>query len=144
MADNLESYFKKHLSDDSPGEGDWNVPSDDVWNKALPEIQKKRGLFIPWKYLYILGALIAVGLVVIFWPFDSSMVVDNSNDLASSNMITDSNSSSVPLGSLVLDDAEAGCSITAAIRMIITEYLIVSSFSLPDVLVYSYDVEIIT
>ena len=59
MADNLESYFKKHLSDETPAEDNWNVPSDDVWNKVLPDIQKKRGLFIPWNYIYIIGALIS-------------------------------------------------------------------------------------
>jgi hypothetical protein len=68
MADNLESYFKKHLSDDRPGEDNWNVPSDDVWNKVLPEIQKKRGIFIPWRYFYLLGIFVVAGLLFILWP----------------------------------------------------------------------------
>ncbi len=68
MADNLESYFKKHLSDDTPAKDNWNVPSEDVWNNVLPVIQKKRGLFIPWKYLYLIGALMVIGLLVILWP----------------------------------------------------------------------------
>lgn len=68
MADNLESYFKKHLSDENPAEENWNVPSEEVWNNVLPEIKKKRGLFIPWKYLYIIGALLFVGLAIILWP----------------------------------------------------------------------------
>ena len=67
MADNLEKYFKKHLSEESPGEDNWNVPSDDVWEKALPEIRKKRGLFIPWKYIYLAGALLLVGLATLLW-----------------------------------------------------------------------------
>ena len=67
MADNLESYFKKKLSEDKPGEGDWNVPSDKVWEKVLPEIQKKRGLFIPWKYFYLAGILLLAGLIFLFW-----------------------------------------------------------------------------
>ena len=57
MADNLESYFKKHLSDESRGKDKWNVPSEKVWENALPEIRKKKGLFIPWRYLYLLGFL---------------------------------------------------------------------------------------
>lgn len=68
MADNLESYFKKHLSDDNPAEENWNIPSDDVWDKVLPEIQKKRGLFIPWKYFYLLGILVLAVLVFLLWP----------------------------------------------------------------------------
>jgi len=68
MADNLESYFKKHLSDETPGEGNWNVPSDDVWNKAAPHIMKKGGLFIRWRYIYIIGALLLAGLAIIIWP----------------------------------------------------------------------------
>ncbi len=68
MADNLESYFKKHLSDESPGEGNWNVPSDNVWKNAAPHIVKKSGLFIPWRYIYIVGAILLAGLAFIFWP----------------------------------------------------------------------------
>lgn len=75
MADNLESYFKKHLSGDSPDEENWNLPSDDVWNKVQPKIQKKKGLFIPWKYFYLLGILFAVVLAFILWPSPTS---DNS------------------------------------------------------------------
>lgn len=67
MADNLESYFKKHLSDETSGKENWNVPSDDVWNKVLPEIQKKKGFFIPWKYFYIIGLLFLVAIVTTFW-----------------------------------------------------------------------------
>ncbi len=70
MADNLESYFKKHLSKDNPAEDNWNVPSDDVWDKVLPEITKKRGLFIPWKYLYILAIIVLAGLAYFLWPSD--------------------------------------------------------------------------
>jgi len=68
MADNLESYFKKHLTEDQPAEENWNVPSDDVWNKVLPEIQKKRGLFIPWKYFYFLGIVLVAVLAFLLWP----------------------------------------------------------------------------
>lgn len=70
MADNLESYFKKKLSDDSPGEGEWNVPSDDVFNSVLPEIQEKKGIFIPWKYLYLISLIIVVALMVFLWTND--------------------------------------------------------------------------
>ena len=45
MADKMESYFKQHLVDETPGEDNWNVPSDEVWNKALPLINNKRGKF---------------------------------------------------------------------------------------------------
>ena len=66
MADNLESYFKKKLSGDEPGDGNWNVPSDKVWENVLPKIQKKRGLFIPWKYFYLLGILLLAGTLSVF------------------------------------------------------------------------------
>lgn len=72
MADNLESYFKKHLSKATPDKDNWNVPSDDVWDKVLPKISKKKGLFIPWKYLYILGFIVLAGLAFILWPTDES------------------------------------------------------------------------
>ncbi|NOX47790.1 MAG: hypothetical protein GXO89_12515 [Chlorobi bacterium] len=67
MSDNLESYFKKQLSDESSGKDDWNVPSDAVWEKTLPKIQKRKGIFIPWRYLYILGmALFIVSGLLLF------------------------------------------------------------------------------
>jgi hypothetical protein len=76
MADNLESYFKKHLTKDTPGEDNWNVPSDDVWDKVLPEISKKKGLFIPWKYLYILIVIVLAGLAFILWPTADDAVLN--------------------------------------------------------------------
>jgi len=80
MADNLESYFKKHLSDETPGQGDWNVPSDDVWNKVSPEITKKRGLFISWKSIYIFGALVVAVLAIMLWPSDTPQGISDTND----------------------------------------------------------------
>jgi hypothetical protein len=75
MADNLETYFKKHLSEDTPAEDNWNVPTDEVWNKVVPEIQKKRGIFIPWKYFIIIGGLMLAGLVIILWPSNEADVI---------------------------------------------------------------------
>jgi hypothetical protein len=66
MADNLESYFKKNLASGEPGEGNWNVPSDEVWEKVAPQISKKKGIFIPWKYLYLIGGLMII-LSVALW-----------------------------------------------------------------------------
>jgi hypothetical protein len=72
MADNLETYFKKHLTEENPGEDNWNVPSDEVWENVLPEIQKTKGVFVPWKYLYIIGGIIAIILLALFfWPSNS-------------------------------------------------------------------------
>ena len=87
MADNLESYFKKHLTKDTSAKESWNVPSDDVWEKVLPEISKKKGLFIPWKYLYILAAIMLAGFAFFFWPtekadtslIEKEIVTDKSN-----------------------------------------------------------------
>lgn len=82
MADNLETYFNKHLTDDTPGEDNWNVPSDEVWENVLPEIQKTNGVFLPWKYLYLIGGIMAILLLALFfWLSDSSV---------GSNMKTDS------------------------------------------------------
>lgn len=79
MADNLESYFKKHLSDEIQGEGNWNVPADDVWNKVSLVIAKKSGLFISWTYMYIAGALLLAALAIIFWPGVTSQLISDSD-----------------------------------------------------------------
>jgi len=76
MADNLENFFKKHLSDETSGEDNWNVPSDGVWENVLPEIQKERGLFVSWKNIMLLAAgLILVALLALFLLWNR-----NSND----------------------------------------------------------------
>jgi hypothetical protein len=69
MSDNLESYFKKHLRDETPREDAWNVPSDDVWRKVAPEIRKRPGIFVPWRYFYFIGAGLALIIAsVLFFP----------------------------------------------------------------------------
>lgn len=101
MADNLESYFKKHLSDENPAAENWNVPSEDVWNKVLPEIQKKRGLFIPWKYFYFLGIVLVAVLAFLLWPsgegdFDpqkDSLTIVDETEQSSINQISETKDS---------------------------------------------------
>ncbi len=102
MADNLESFFKKHLSGESSGEDRWNVPSDSVWENALPEIQKKKGVFIPWKYLYLLGLISIVGFAIslFFWDFqktdapantiNTKLITNNTNQDLNTTAISDS------------------------------------------------------
>ena len=69
MSDNLESYFKKHLTDQTPGSDEWNIPSDDVWQNVAPKIGRRKGLFIPWKYFYFLAAGLALIIAaVLFFP----------------------------------------------------------------------------
>ena len=72
MADKLESYFKKHLSDETPSEEEWNMPSDDVWEKALPQIQKKKGPFFLNRNIMLVSVLILIVLAatlgIIFIP----------------------------------------------------------------------------
>ncbi len=69
MADNLESYFKKYLTDDKPGEDNWNVPSDEVWENVSSKLRKEPGIFIPRKLLFIMGGIIIMIILTIFlWP----------------------------------------------------------------------------
>ena len=82
MADNLESYFKKNLSDETPAYDQWNVPSDAVWENVSPVIQKKRGLFIPLRYFYLLGGIIFAGLLLLFlWPDSSVKTIPSNQNL---------------------------------------------------------------
>lgn len=87
MADNLESFFKKHLSDESHGEDDWNIPSDKVWENAIPEIQKKSGVFIPWKYILIFGfiALLGFASLLLMWNFQHSKDIINEENVEINN-----------------------------------------------------------
>ena len=104
MADNLESFFKKHLTDETSGGDDWNMPSDNVWENALPQIQKKSGLFIPWKYLYILGFISIVGfaIVLFFWNFRSTIPATN-NDIT--DLTTDISNQDQASNTIIISDS---------------------------------------
>lgn len=87
MSDNLESYFKKQLSDESSENDNWNVPSDAVWEKTLPKIQKRKGIFIPSKYLYIIGAALFIILGLLMFRTEYL-----NNDVKTSQSITQNKS----------------------------------------------------
>ena len=67
MADNLEQYFRNKLTEETPASDDWNVPSDQVWEKVMPEIQSKEGVFISWKAIYLSAILLAILLAILWW-----------------------------------------------------------------------------
>lgn len=60
--DHINKFFVQRLGDESPADEGWNMPSDDIWNKAkvhFPKEKKKRRPFLFW-----FGAgVIAVGLM---------------------------------------------------------------------------------
>jgi len=66
--DRLDKYFKKHLTDDTPAEDNWNVPSEKMWHNAkefLPKTEKKpKGIFSLWKGL-ISVLFIVMGIITI-------------------------------------------------------------------------------
>ncbi|NQU33680.1 MAG: hypothetical protein HQ521_10635 [Bacteroidetes bacterium] len=104
MADNLESFFKKHLTDETSGGDDWNMPSDSVWENALPQIQKKSGVFIPWKYLYLLGLISIVGFAIVLysWNFQNTNTIAN-NDIT--ELTTDNINQYQTLKTIVISDS---------------------------------------
>ena len=104
MADNLESFFKKHLTDETSGGDDWNMPSDSVWENALPQIQKKSGVFIPWKYLYILGLISIVGFTILLflWNFRSTIPTTN-NDIT--ELTTDNSNQDQASNTIIISDS---------------------------------------
>jgi len=103
MADNLENFFKKHLSDETSGEDNWNIPSDNVFDKVLPEIQKESGLFVSWKnIILIVAGLLLTTLLIIFllWnrntnnnfaSADSQDTIQTINNLNDQNSLYDTN-----------------------------------------------------
>jgi len=47
--DNIKNFFQKRLKQDAPETADWNIPSDDIWEKAkvqFPKENKSRKLFL--------------------------------------------------------------------------------------------------
>lgn len=68
--DDLDNFFRKYLNQSSSSEEEWSIPSDDVWERALPhfkEEKKKRGIAF-WLAIGcgILGIVLATMGVVLF------------------------------------------------------------------------------
>ena len=63
MKEPLEEFFRKKLSSDT--EESWNMPSDDIWEKALPHFkqEKKKRRFGFW---WFFGALSVISIFIIF------------------------------------------------------------------------------
>lgn len=38
----MDEYYKKQLSDHTPAEDGWNIPSEEIWNKAQPHFPKPK------------------------------------------------------------------------------------------------------
>ena len=90
MSDNLESYFRKHLKEETPGPEQWNVPSDSVWDKVQPGISKRKGIFIPWRYFYIFGiGLVLMISTLVLWPENKEDLLVNKNDARTKSGLTE-------------------------------------------------------
>jgi len=89
MSDNLESYFRKYLKDETPAPDQWNIPSDNVWEKVQPEIGKRKGIFIPWKYFYIFGiGLVLLISTLVFLPDNRTELQANKNPVKTKAILT--------------------------------------------------------
>ena len=84
MSDNLESFFKNRLNEDMEAEG-WNTPSDRVWDKVAPEIQKESGIFLSWKkILMILSGITVIALLSITYFF----ILNNNSKSVEDELVT--------------------------------------------------------
>ncbi len=77
--DNLEDFFKKGFEegDLSSKDGDWDMPSDKVWDRLENELEDDRpqGIIIPWKYLTLAATILL--LFVSFLYFQIHQKNDN-------------------------------------------------------------------
>lgn len=67
---NIKNFFERKFLDAQPGGDDWNIPSDDIWNNALPHFPKEKKKKRPF-FFFLIGAgvlamLLAVGLYFSF------------------------------------------------------------------------------
>jgi len=92
----MDDYYKKQLSDHEPAEDGWNIPSEELWNKAQPHFpkpKKKR------KYIFFFLTTGLVLLVSTYFFLQDSLVqpiisLDNPNSTAQPTQLsTDSNRS---------------------------------------------------
>lgn len=63
--DKIKEFFKKRLQEVSAAEDAWNIPSDDVWNKAKEHFPKKKDKRRPFFLLFFgLSALLIISILV--------------------------------------------------------------------------------
>lgn len=79
MADKLEEYLKKHLQSENATKEAWNTPSNRVWKGVAPQIEAKKGFYVPWVFLYTGFALLVVGLFV-------GLLINSNNNSNSKNL----------------------------------------------------------
>lgn len=62
MEDNLEKFFNKHMNEEVPKE-EWNTPSDDIWDKTILELNKKKPRNRSVLFLWITNGILLLGLL---------------------------------------------------------------------------------
>jgi len=65
---NIDAFFSARLQDETVGEDEWNIPSDDIWNAAKPKFidrKKPRRRFLIWLLIPLLALCISVPLKVL-------------------------------------------------------------------------------
>jgi len=74
----LDDFFKDRLTDHTEAGNGWNVPSDDLWNKALPHLpkKKKRKTGFIW---FFLGMVFAIGLTALYSDWTRNDLLTDSN-----------------------------------------------------------------
>ncbi len=96
----IDDFFKNRLDVNSSENDDWNIPSDDMWNAALPHFpkEKKRKSFL-WLW-FCIGFFGIVGMAVL-------LSSDFYNSSLNTEVLNESNRSGDNVGAhLVVDDLE--------------------------------------
>lgn len=99
----IDDFFKTRLDTDTFDHDDWNVPSDDLWDKALPHFpkeEKKRRSFI-WLWLTI-GLLFSASITYYLVNGDqaiveSDLIVSSKKDDGSNNVGSKENIENISL-----------------------------------------------
>ena len=102
---NIKDFFEKRLMDENPGADEWNIPSDDIWDNALPhfpkEKKKKRPFFFFLTGAGIFALVLVVGFYFSYETVSSSEVTTAKNEQLtdqiknSKNLATDNNSAKI-------------------------------------------------
>ena len=61
--DNIKNFFQSRLKENDPQADGWNIPSDDIWNKAKVQFHKEERTRRP--YLFLLFGLLGLSVVTV-------------------------------------------------------------------------------
>ncbi len=94
---NIKDFFEKRLLDENPGADEWNIPSDDIWDNALPHFPKEKKKKRAFLFFLTGAGILALVMALVFY-FSFKTVTSSNKTMATREQAADPiiNSKNIP------------------------------------------------